>query len=266
MTELDIPGPASLETKAVWQSLAEAHRHLAELKGLCESLPNRAILLDTLAIQEAKDSSEIENIITTHDELYAYDQNCSASPAAKEVQNYIAALKVGFTDVVNSGLIRMSTILRTATRTDLTLILGFIRDLAAYEKLLDQVVADELILDRALFGRTPQAEVVIAEHDGQAAGFALFFHNFSTFRGRRGLYLEDLFVRPEFRGHGIGKALLQRLAAIAIERDCARFEWSVLDWNTSAIGFYESLGARVLPDWRVCRVDGEALIALASQN
>lgn len=112
MTELDIPSPASLEVKAVWQSLAEAHRHLAELKGLCESLPNRAILLDTLAIQEAKDSSEIENIITTHDELYAYDQSGSTTPAAKEVQNYISALKVGFTDVVNSGLIRMSTILR----------------------------------------------------------------------------------------------------------------------------------------------------------
>jgi len=112
MTELDIPSPASLEVTVVWQSLAVAHRHLAELKGLCESLPNRAILLDTLAIQEAKDSSEIENIITTHDELYAYDQSSSASPAAKEVQNYISALKVGFTDVVSSGLIRMSTILR----------------------------------------------------------------------------------------------------------------------------------------------------------
>lgn len=112
MIKLDIPNHASLEVKAVWQSLAEAHRHLAELKGLCESLPNRAILLDTLAIQEAKDSSEIENIITTHDELYAYDLGKSSSPAAKKVQNYIAALKVGFTDVVNSGLIRMSTILR----------------------------------------------------------------------------------------------------------------------------------------------------------
>ena len=111
MNELDIPSSASLEVKAVWQNLAEAHRYLAELKGLCESLPNRAILLDTLAIQEAKDSSEIENITTTHDELYAYDQSSTASPAAKEVQNYIAALKVGFADVVNSGLIRMSTIL-----------------------------------------------------------------------------------------------------------------------------------------------------------
>jgi len=118
MTELDIPGSTSLEVKAVWQSLAAAHRHLAELKGLCESLPNRAILLDTLAIQEAKDSSEIENIITTHDELYAYDQSSSASPAAKEVQNYIAALKVGFTDVVNSGLIRMSTILRVQAEVE----------------------------------------------------------------------------------------------------------------------------------------------------
>ncbi len=111
MNELNIPSSVSLEVKAVWQSLTEAHRYLAELKGLCESLPNRAILVDTLAIQEAKDSSEIENIITTHDELYAYDQSSSASPAAKEVQNYIAALKVGFTDVMNSGLIRMSTIL-----------------------------------------------------------------------------------------------------------------------------------------------------------
>lgn len=118
MTELDIPSPASLEVKVVWQSLAKAHRHLAELKGLCESLPNRAILLDTLAIQEAKDSSEIENIITTHDELYAFDQSRSATPAAKEVQNYISALKVGFTDVVNSGLIRLSTILRVQAEVE----------------------------------------------------------------------------------------------------------------------------------------------------
>lgn len=112
MTELDIPSTASLEVKVVWQGLAEAHRYLAELKGLCESLPNRAILLDTIALQEAKDSSEIENIITTHDELYAYDQSGSASPAAKEVQNYIAALRVGFQDVKESGLIRTNTILR----------------------------------------------------------------------------------------------------------------------------------------------------------
>jgi GNAT superfamily N-acetyltransferase len=157
----------------------------------------------------------------------------------------------------------MSTTLRAATREDLGLILGFIRDLAEYEKLLDQVVADEAALDAALFGTHPQAEVVIASHDGDAAGFALFFHNFSTFRGRRGLYLEDLFVRPRYRGFGIGKALLAHLARLALARGCARFEWAVLDWNAPAIGFYQSLGARVLDDWRVCRLDGEALARLA---
>ncbi len=157
----------------------------------------------------------------------------------------------------------MTTTLRAATRADLPLILAFIRDLAAYERLLADVVADEATLDRALFATPAQAEVVIAEHGGKAAGFALFFHNFSTFRGRRGLYLEDLFVRPEYRGTGIGRALLQHLARLAIARDCARFEWSVLDWNTSAIGFYESLGARVMADWRICRVDGSALVKLA---
>jgi GNAT superfamily N-acetyltransferase len=157
----------------------------------------------------------------------------------------------------------MSTTLRAATPEDVGLILGFIRDLAAYEKLLDQVVTDEAALTAALFGERPQAEVVIAEHDGAAAGFALYFHNFSTFRGRRGLYLEDLFVRPEHRGAGIGKALLAHLAKLAVERSCARFEWAVLDWNTPAIGFYQSLGARLLDDWRVCRLDGEALARLA---
>ncbi|MBK6728250.1 MAG: GNAT family N-acetyltransferase [Xanthomonadales bacterium] len=158
----------------------------------------------------------------------------------------------------------MSTTLRTATPEDLALILGFIRDLATYEKLLDQVVADAPSLQAALFGAHPQAEVVIAERDGSAAGFALYFHNFSTFRGRRGLYLEDLFVRPEHRGAGIGKALLAHLAKLAIERGCARFEWAVLDWNAPAIGFYQSLGAHVLDDWRVCRLDGEALARLAA--
>ena len=158
----------------------------------------------------------------------------------------------------------MTTMLRAATRDDVPLILSFIRELAEYEKLLDQVVADEAIILRALFEAPVQAEVVIAEHEGEAAGFALFFHNFSTFRGKRGLYLEDLFVRQAFRGYGIGKALLQRLAQIAIERDCARFEWSVLEWNKPAIGFYQSLGARLLDDWRVCRIDGEALQQLAN--
>ena len=118
MTELDIPSSESLDTKAVWQGLADAHRHLAELKGLCESLPNRAILLDTLAMQEAKDSSEIENIITTHDELFAYEQNSTASPAAKEVQNYIAALHVGYEDVRDSGLIRVNTVLRVQEQVE----------------------------------------------------------------------------------------------------------------------------------------------------
>lgn len=157
----------------------------------------------------------------------------------------------------------MSTTLRPATPEDLDLILGFIRDLAEYERLLDQVVADRAALAAALFGSPPQAEVVIAEHDATPAGFALFFHNFSTFRGRRGLYLEDLYVRPQHRGAGIGKALLAHLASLAIERGCARFEWAVLDWNAPAIGFYRSLGARVLDDWRVCRLDGEALVRLA---
>jgi GNAT superfamily N-acetyltransferase len=157
----------------------------------------------------------------------------------------------------------MTTTLRAATHEDVPLILGFIRDLAEYERLLDQVVADEAMIAANLFGERPQAEVVIAEHDGQPAGFALFFHNFSTFRGRRGLYLEDLFVRPECRGFGIGKALLSHLARLAVERGCARFEWSVLDWNAPAIGFYQSLGARLLDDWRVCRLDGDALAQLA---
>lgn len=157
----------------------------------------------------------------------------------------------------------MTTTLRAAMREDVPLILGFIRDLAEYEKLLDEVVADEASLTATLFGDHPQAEVVIAEHDGRAAGFALYFHNFSTFRGRRGLYLEDLFVRAEYRGFGIGKALLAHLAKLAVERGCARFEWSVLDWNAPAIGFYQSLGARLLDDWRVCRLDGDALARLA---
>lgn len=119
MTELDIPSPASLEVKLVWQGLAEAHRHLAELKGLCEALPNRAILLDTLSIQEAKDSSEIENIITTHDELYAYDRHGASSPAAKEVRNYIAAMRVGFEEVAASGLIRLGTLLRVQAAVEM---------------------------------------------------------------------------------------------------------------------------------------------------
>lgn len=155
--------------------------------------------------------------------------------------------------------------IRTAERADVPLILEFIKALADYEKMSDDVEATEAQLAENLFGDAPQAEILIAETDGEAAGFALYFHNFSTFRGKRGLYLEDLFVKPEFRGRGIGKTLLQELAGIAVARDCGRFEWAVLDWNTPAIEFYESMGARVVHEWKICRVDGDALKRLGSQ-
>jgi GNAT superfamily N-acetyltransferase len=157
-----------------------------------------------------------------------------------------------------------SPALRPATPADVPLILGFIRELAAYEKLDHQVVATESLLAEQLFGPRPGAEVVIAEVDGSAVGFALFFHNFSTFLGRRGLFLEDLYVQPEARGLGIGKALLRHLAGLAVARGCGRMDWNVLDWNEPAIGFYKKLGAEVLPDWRTCRVTGDALGALAA--
>lgn len=156
--------------------------------------------------------------------------------------------------------------IRPAGREDIPLILQFIRDLAEYERLAHEVVATEAQLAGNLFGKNPQAEVVLAEWRGAPAGFALFFHNFSTFRGTRGLYLEDLFVKPEFRGKGIGKALLIRLAKIAVERGCARYEWAVLDWNTPAREFYEALGARCVEEWRIHRVDGEALETLAARD
>jgi GNAT superfamily N-acetyltransferase len=154
--------------------------------------------------------------------------------------------------------------IRSATPADLPLIAQFIRDLADYEKLAHEVRFDEAKLGENLFGARPYAEVVIGEIDGAAQGFALFFHNFSTFEGRPGIYLEDLFVRPEARGSGLGKALLAHLAGLVVERDCARLEWSVLDWNAPAIGFYQSLGAKLMDEWTVMRVDGEALTALAS--
>jgi GNAT superfamily N-acetyltransferase len=157
-------------------------------------------------------------------------------------------------------------VIRPAIREDTGRILAFIRELAEYEKLADAAVADEAGLAAHLFGERPYAEALIAEVDGEPAGFALFFHNFSTFVGRPGLYLEDLFVRPAFRGLGLGKRLMVRLARIALERDCGRFEWSVLDWNTPAIDFYRSLGATGMDEWTVQRVDGEALKALASQD
>ena len=147
---------------------------------------------------------------------------------------------------------------------DAPVILSLIKALADYEKLSHQVVATEADIERWLFGAKPVAEVIIAwEHD-DAVGFALFFHNFSTFLGRPGLYLEDLFVRREWRGRGIGRRLLSRLAGIALERGCGRFEWWVLDWNEPAIAFYQRMGAELLHDWRICRVTGDALATLAS--
>ena len=157
----------------------------------------------------------------------------------------------------------MTLSIRPAERPDLALIAALIRELADYERLLDQVRLDEAVLGEYLFGQRPMAEVVIGEVAGTAQGFALFFHNFSTFEGRPGIYLEDLFVRPEARGAGLGKALLAHLAGLAVNRGCARLEWSVLDWNEPAIGFYRTLGARPMDEWTVMRVDGNALTGLA---
>ncbi|MBW3567144.1 MAG: GNAT family N-acetyltransferase [Proteobacteria bacterium] len=153
--------------------------------------------------------------------------------------------------------------IRPTRREDTALILQLIRELAEYEKLSHAVAATEDVLRENLFGTRPQAEVVIAEQDGETAGFALFFHNFSTFMGKRGLYLEDLYVRPNFRGKGIGKVLLKHLAKIAVDRDCGRFEWAVLDWNKPARNFYVSLGAEPVPEWDIFRVTGDALERLA---
>ena len=153
--------------------------------------------------------------------------------------------------------------LRAATEADVKLILDLIKGLAEYEKLSHEVVADEAGLRDTLFGEQKAAEVIIAEYEDEPAGFALFFHNYSTFLGKRGLYLEDLYVVPAFRGRGIGKALLSCLARIAVERDCGRFEWSVLDWNEPAIRFYKSLGGQLMAEWQIFRVTGEALTKLA---
>ena len=158
----------------------------------------------------------------------------------------------------------MTFTIRPATPADLPLIAQFIRDLADYEKLADAVRFDDATLGEKLFGSRPYAEVVIGELDAAPQGFALFFHNFSTFEGRPGIYLEDLFVRPAARGSGLGKALLAHLVKLCVERDYARLEWSVLDWNTPAIGFYQSLGARLMDEWTVMRVDGGALAELAA--
>lgn len=151
---------------------------------------------------------------------------------------------------------------RFAQREDVPLILRFIRDLADYEGMLDQVVADEATLEEWIFDRK-KAEVLFALVEGQEVGFALFFHNFSTFLGRAGLYLEDLFVLPAYRGKGCGKALLKRLAAIAVERGCGRMEWWCLDWNQSSIDFYRAMGAEPMSDWTVYRLAGDTLGHLA---
>jgi GNAT superfamily N-acetyltransferase len=152
-----------------------------------------------------------------------------------------------------------------ATERDVPLILQFIRGLAEYERLSHEVAATEQGLRETLFGSRPAAEVVLCYFGEEPAGFALFFHNYSTFVGKPGLYLEDLFVLPKFRGRGCGKALLAHLAKLAVERNCGRFEWTVLDWNEPAIGFYKKLGAKLLQDWRVCRMTGEALKQLAEE-
>jgi GNAT superfamily N-acetyltransferase len=153
--------------------------------------------------------------------------------------------------------------IRGATQDDVPLIHALIKELAEYERLSHEVVATEEAIHRWLFGERPVAEVLICHHGGEPAGFALFFHNFSTFLGRPGIYLEDLYVRPEFRGAGIGRALLVHLARLARERGCGRLEWSVLDWNEPAIGFYKSIGASPVSGWTVYRVTGEALDDLA---
>jgi GNAT superfamily N-acetyltransferase len=153
----------------------------------------------------------------------------------------------------------MPCTIRPAVSADTPLIFRFICDLAIYEKLLHEVSATEDSLSRTLFGEQPAAHVVIAEVNGQPAGFALYFFNYSTFLAKPGLYLEDLFVKPEFRNHGTGKTLLLHLAKIANERGCGRMEWSVLDWNEPAKGFYRKLGAVQLDDWRIFRLTGLAL-------
>ena len=150
-------------------------------------------------------------------------------------------------------------LIRPAVAADVPLILEFIRRLAEYERLAHEVAATEAGLRQWLFGDRPYAEVVIAEYDRQPVGFALFFHNFSTFLGRPGIYLEDLFVAPEHRGRGVGRALLRHLARLAVERGCGRLEWWVLDWNEDAIRFYRGVGAVPMEDWTVFRLTGEAL-------
>lgn len=153
--------------------------------------------------------------------------------------------------------------IRPAVRADAPLVLSFIRELAEYERLADQVTATERDIEETLFGVRPGAEVLLGFMAGEPAGFALFFPNYSTFLGKPGIYLEDLFVRPSWRGKSIGKAMLSAVAALAVERGCGRLEWSCLDWNEPSIGFYTSLGAKPMDEWTVYRLTGESLAAFA---
>lgn len=158
----------------------------------------------------------------------------------------------------------MSVNVRVATPADTAVILAFVRELAAYERLLHEVEASEADIRRDLFGENPRCFCDIAEYEGRPVGFALWFYSYSTFQGRAGIYLEDLFVRPEARGVGAGKALLRRLAQRCVDADLGRLEWAVLNWNTPSIQFYDSLGASTKEDWTVRRLDGEALSRLAA--
>ena len=160
----------------------------------------------------------------------------------------------------------MGNSVRAFTPDDLPLIATFIRELAEHEKLSHEVRFDEAEIGRNLFAARPYAEALIGEIDGDAQGFALFFHTFSTFEGKPGIWLEDLYVRPAARGCGLGKALLLHVGRMALERGCARFEWSVLDWNEPSIRFYRALGARPMDEWRIMRLDGEALREVARQS
>lgn len=154
-------------------------------------------------------------------------------------------------------------IIRDAEASDSHTLFGLIQGLAEYEKLSDAVIGNAEALKEHLFGSPKYVDAILAELEGKAVGFAIFFHNYSTFLTKPGIYLEDIFVLPEYRRQGIGKALLMRVAQIAVERDCGRLEWSVLDWNVSAQTFYRNMGADILEDWRICRVNGENLIKLA---
>ena len=158
----------------------------------------------------------------------------------------------------------MSVVIREATPADAPAVLALVRELAEFERLSHEVVGDEAMLRDAL--AAGHSAALLAEEDGVPIGLALYFHNFSTFLARRGLYLEDLYVKPASRKRGLGRALLRRLAQIAVERGCGRFEWAVLDWNLDAMRFYESLGAKPVKEWVICRLTGDALVALANER